>query len=229
MLSIINKETMTHKEIANLVQSRDDSVKRTIERLSERGVISFTPMVETQQSGAVKRSVTSYHVNERDSYIVVAQLSPEFTAFLVDEWQKRKSQSPKLPDFTNPAIAARAWADEVEARQAAMIERDHAIATKAQINDKRTATLMNKASQDAKRIKKLESKLQDAGTHLSLIAARLPERIDTEFKSNVQTWRVLKQISLDMNCDIVKVDDQRYGQANTYHIDVIEKFKELYL
>ncbi|SET61102.1 Phage anti-repressor protein [Nitrosospira multiformis] len=29
---------------------------------------------------------------------------------------------PTLPDFTNPAIAARAWADEVEAKQAALVQ-----------------------------------------------------------------------------------------------------------
>ena len=28
-----------------------------------------------------------YHVGKRDSYIIVAQLSPEFTARIVDRWQ----------------------------------------------------------------------------------------------------------------------------------------------
>ncbi|MDR2074465.1 MAG: hypothetical protein LBP36_03825 [Oscillospiraceae bacterium] len=35
-----------------------------------------------------------------------------------------------LPDFTNPAVAARAWAEEVERRQIAENQRDEAIRIK---------------------------------------------------------------------------------------------------
>jgi phage antirepressor YoqD-like protein len=54
-------------------------------------------------------------VNERDSYVVVARLSPTFTAALVDYWQATKKPAPvALPDFNNPAVAARAWAEQYE-------------------------------------------------------------------------------------------------------------------
>ena len=44
---------------------------------------------------------------KRDSIVVVAQLSPEFTARLVDRWQELEAQvaKPALPDFSNPAEA----------------------------------------------------------------------------------------------------------------------------
>jgi hypothetical protein len=64
-------------------------------------------------------------VGKRDSYVIVAQLSPEFTARLVDRWQELEQQvsNPyQLPDFSNPAAAARAWADAVEQRQQLAIE-----------------------------------------------------------------------------------------------------------
>ena len=38
--------TMSSREIAELVDSRHDSVKRTVERLAERGVIGLPPLVE---------------------------------------------------------------------------------------------------------------------------------------------------------------------------------------
>ena len=38
-LVILNKATMSSLEIAELVQSRHDDVKRSIERLAERGTI----------------------------------------------------------------------------------------------------------------------------------------------------------------------------------------------
>ncbi|MCY7264274.1 Rha family transcriptional regulator [Pseudomonas protegens] len=84
--------TMSSREIADLVNSRHDSVKRTIERLQEKGVVSFSPSVETSHEGAGARPVEVYLVNKRDSFVVVAQLSPEFTAALVDRWQELEGQ-----------------------------------------------------------------------------------------------------------------------------------------
>lgn len=82
--------TMSSREIAKLVESRHDDVKRSIERLAERGVIVRPPMADEQTADKLgrPRSESVYRVNKRDSYIVVAQLSPEFTARLVDRWQE---------------------------------------------------------------------------------------------------------------------------------------------
>lgn len=81
--------TMSSQEIAALVSSRHDSVKRTIERLAESGAITLPPMVEKPTAG---RPTTIYlfegEKGKRDSIVVVAQLSPEFTAKLVDRWQE---------------------------------------------------------------------------------------------------------------------------------------------
>lgn len=89
---------MSSREIAELVESRHDSVKRSMETLRDKGIISFTRAVETSHEGAGARPVDIYMVNKRDSYVVVAQLSPEFTARLVDRWQELEAQqAPKLP------------------------------------------------------------------------------------------------------------------------------------
>ena len=77
--------TMSSREIADLVESRHDSVKRTIERLQDKGLIQLTPMVEVKNH--LGQVVTEYQLIKRDTYVVVAQLSPEFTARLVDRWQ----------------------------------------------------------------------------------------------------------------------------------------------
>lgn len=133
-----NELTMSHIEIAELVNSRPDSVKRTIERLVSKGVISQPPLVDGERS-ANNVVAKLLMVNKRDSYVVVAQLSPEFTAKLVDRWQELESKqlTPQLPDFTNPAVAARAWADEVEAKQKAIAtiqEKDKLIVAVADLN-----------------------------------------------------------------------------------------------
>lgn len=112
---ITHQLTMTSREISELVEKRHDNVKRTIETLLSRGAIASPQIEEKPTTG---RTATEYRVGKRDSYVIVAQLSPEFTARLVDRWQELEEQAakPSLPDFSNPVAAARAWADAEERR-----------------------------------------------------------------------------------------------------------------
>lgn len=81
-----NALTMSSQEIADLVGSRHDNVKIAIDRLVAKGVISQPAMQDGPKAGNGV-VVQEYLVNKRDSFVVVAQLSPEFTAALVDRWQ----------------------------------------------------------------------------------------------------------------------------------------------
>jgi phage antirepressor YoqD-like protein len=83
-------KTMTSREIAEVVESRHDKVKQSIERLVAKGVISSPPVGNFKNINNV--SGTEYLVCKRDSYVIVAQLSPEFTARLVDRWQELEAQ-----------------------------------------------------------------------------------------------------------------------------------------
>jgi len=89
---------MSSREIAELVGARHDSVKRTIERLAEQGVIAQPPTVDVQASGGNNRQYTTQEYilsgerGKRDSIVVVARLSPEFTARLVDRWQELEAR-----------------------------------------------------------------------------------------------------------------------------------------
>lgn len=88
-----NSMSMTSQEIADLVESRHDSVRRTIERLAEKAVITLPPPVVKPTAGRPTQVyVFSGEQGKRDSIIVVAQLSPEFTARLVDRWQELEKQ-----------------------------------------------------------------------------------------------------------------------------------------
>lgn len=86
-LFIGNTATMTSLDIEVVTGSRHDAVKRTIERLAARGVIELPPMVGIKTSTKPTTAfVFSGDKAKRDSLIVVAQLSPEFTADIVDRW-----------------------------------------------------------------------------------------------------------------------------------------------
>mgnify|MGYP003603493002 CR=1 FL=1 len=104
--------TMNSLEITELVQSRHDKVKQSIERLTERGVISQPPMVDGIKSAngvTPKLFLFSGEKGKRDSIIVVAQLCPEFTARLVDRWQELEHQNKSHSiDLQNPHALRRA-------------------------------------------------------------------------------------------------------------------------
>ncbi|MDR5856629.1 phage antirepressor KilAC domain-containing protein [Caballeronia sp. LZ062] len=93
---MLGAPTMSSREIAELVESRHDKVKQSIERLAARGVIALPPLGEYLDS--LGRRAAEYRVVKRDSYVIVAQLSPEFTARLVDRWQELESRA------TQPAV-----------------------------------------------------------------------------------------------------------------------------
>lgn len=132
--------TMNSLEISALVEKRHDNVKRTIETLAEQCVIALPQIEDVQEIGGNNRAYTTQvycftgERGKRDSIIVVAQLCPEFTARLVDRWQALEQQVAfaALPDFTNPAAAARAWAEQIEQKQ---IAEAHVALLELQIED----------------------------------------------------------------------------------------------
>lgn len=122
--------SMTSQQIADLVESRHDHVKRSIDRLVNQGVIVQPPTGDEHGQDAMGRPRTTQvyiftgEKGKRDSIIVVAQLSPEFTARLVDRWQELERQVAftGLPNFTDPAAAAMAWAEQYKQREQLALE-----------------------------------------------------------------------------------------------------------
>lgn len=90
-------QSINSLQISELVQSRHDSVKRTIERLVQQEVIKFPPMVEiptTTKPALVY--VFSGKQGRLDSITVVAQLCPQFTARLVKRWDELENNQQAL-------------------------------------------------------------------------------------------------------------------------------------
>lgn len=135
ILTQSNTQSMTSQQIAELVDSRHDVVRKSIERLVARGVIQLPPTTEVKLNQSLSPNsktvvyVFSGEQGKRDSYVVVAQLSPEFTGALVDRWQELEQQvsasspvTPALPDFTDPYESALAWAEQYKAKEIAQAQ-----------------------------------------------------------------------------------------------------------
>lgn len=83
--------TMNTLEISEVTGSRHDNVMKSVERLVGRGVIKLPAMQEVTIKRTTREVLTKVYIfsgeqGKRDSLIVVAQLSPEFTGTLVDRW-----------------------------------------------------------------------------------------------------------------------------------------------
>ena len=96
--------TMSSREIAALLESRHRDVCVSITRLMDSGAISgyaATPYTH-EQNGC---TYFEYFVSKRDSYVIVAQMSPTFTAALVDRWQELENASkPAIPQTYAAAL-----------------------------------------------------------------------------------------------------------------------------
>lgn len=82
-----NKASMTCKDMSVLFDKRHSNVKRTIKTLASRGIIEL-PQNEIIKTATKPVEIFVFKGNQgkRDSLIVAAQISPEFTASIVDRW-----------------------------------------------------------------------------------------------------------------------------------------------
>jgi phage antirepressor YoqD-like protein len=88
--------TMSSREIAEMTNKRHDNVMRACRDLKATGV---TPQIEECRvinDLAGGREFTEFLLNKRDSLILVARLSPEFTGRVVDRWieLEKRAQTP---------------------------------------------------------------------------------------------------------------------------------------
>ena len=193
-LKINNQQTMSSREIAELVESRHDKVKQSIERLAERGVISKPPTGDGEKSanGVVEKL---YLIGKRDSYIIVAQLSPEFTAKLVDRWQELEEQQKPMTQLELIANIATAMVDQ----------------------EKRTLALESD-------IKRLEAKITATPDNYYSVAgyySMIGEPVDASEANRI--GRAAVRLSKDLGIPTGKCHSAIYGTVNTYHVDVLSQ------
>ncbi|WP_238085264.1 phage antirepressor KilAC domain-containing protein [Pseudescherichia vulneris] len=115
ILAMPGELTMSSKEIAKLVGSRHADVCITIDRLISKSVIErYAALPYTHPQNG--QEYHHYQVSKRDSYVIVAQLCPEFTARLVDRWQELENgQQVSVPQSLPEAL--RLAADLAEQKQ----------------------------------------------------------------------------------------------------------------
>lgn len=126
-LPILQSEvkTMSSREIAQLCQKRHDNVCNDIRILNETyekmGLLKIKDTLYTnEQNGQQYRE---YLLTKEQSIDLVTGYNRELRIAINRRWQElESSQSLTLPNFTDPAEAAEAWAKEYREKQALAIE-----------------------------------------------------------------------------------------------------------
>lgn len=140
--------------------------------------------------------------------------------------EQLRSGSPAIPDFQNPALAARAWAEQYERRQIAEAQRDEAIRTKAEIGSRREATSMATASAAVRQRDALADKLGE-GKHWKSVKA-IPWLLEVFGPSRGMysvVGKKLAQLGERMGKPSREIEDATYGTIKAHHVDVIEAFR----
>lgn len=85
-LSAKKELTMNSREIATLTSKEHKNVLRTIRYLIDARILDA--QIEPLKFEYRNQWFDCYELNKRDSLVVVARLSPEFTAAVIDRWQE---------------------------------------------------------------------------------------------------------------------------------------------
>lgn len=162
----------------------------------------------TRPQGGTAASVTL--ITRRGYLKLVKSLNDDLAWSVFDDMIERYfavEVRQQIPNFSDPAAAARAWAAEYEARQVA--ER-----TKAEIGSRREATAMNTASQAVKTVNSLKIVLDQSQQYATV------KRMEMLFHGQQFNWRLLKRTAIEMGIPPKDVFDANYGKVNAYHADV---------
>ena len=126
-----SQQTMSSLEIAKLTGKPHNDVMKAIRAMEPgwekvcQGKFSLTSRKVAQPNGG-ERDVPCYELTKTECLYVATKFNDEARAKLVIRWEelekKARANMLQLPDFTNPAEAARAWAQEYEQKTTLMIE-----------------------------------------------------------------------------------------------------------
>lgn len=109
-----NVKTMSSRDMAKITDKPHDNVLKVIRGLIADGIVkNTTPHDYVHDQN--KQTYTEYLSDKRDSLVIVARLSPEYTAAIVDRWQELEAQANPFKIPTTLHEALRLAADQSEA------------------------------------------------------------------------------------------------------------------
>ena len=148
MAEIVNKETMTSLEIAEVTGKEHKNVMRDIRNILSQGVselnFELSSYKQAQPNGGTK-DVPCYVLTKKGCMILASGYDALLREKIIDRWEELENKVRKneiiMPNFSNPAEAARAWADQygrnlaLEAHNKELKEENQVLAPKGEYFD----------------------------------------------------------------------------------------------
>lgn len=210
-LSVNTTITMTSLEIAELTGKYHSNVMRDIRVMIEAISMDsdLNPCAKTSTyTGVDGRQYSMYELDKDTCLTLLLGYDAVARMRVIKRWQElEQGLVPRsLPE------ALRLAADLAEKNERLAIERDHAIATKAQIGSKREATAMATAAKHKREAEKLKYELGRNARHATIIAV---ERA-TGLKFPKNAYVALRKWCKKNNAPSVDVVDDRYGSVKAW-------------
>lgn len=112
-------KSMSLKDITDLLETRHNDAMKVVDKMAES--TEFGSVTKISYRTSQGNEYETYALDKRQSVAVAAKLNTALLMRVIDRWQELESQQAiTLPNFNNPAEAARAFADEFEAKQKAL-------------------------------------------------------------------------------------------------------------
>lgn len=209
--------TMSSLEIAGLTGKRHDHVLRDIRSmLSELygadRLPSFEETVERPNpSGGASIKSPAFRLPRREVEILVTGYSITLRAKVIDRLRELESEVARPRELSRLELIQMALAAEQE-KIRIEAERDHAIATKAQIGSKREASAMATASAAVREVNRLKGELGKNSKHATVIAVE--RATGKRFPKNA--YVALRRWCKRNNAQAVDVVDERYGSVKAW-------------
>tara|TARA_R110000850_G_scaffold165803_2_gene290844 strand:+ start:2638 stop:3270 length:633 start_codon:yes stop_codon:yes gene_type:complete len=177
---ITTAKTMSSREIAELTGSTHEAVKKSARRLEANNLLT-SPLAESVFHSRGK-PYQELSFNKRDSLVLVARLSPEFTAAIIDRWQELEQvQTPAIPQTYAAALLEAGRLAHLLEEQAPKIEyHDKVLAAP---NGLTTSEIASELGMTAQKLNKLLKDLRiqkKIGQRWMLTACHLGQGLETE-------------------------------------------------
>lgn len=114
-------KTMSSREIATLCEKEHRNVLADIRNMCEQlnfNVLTFQHIY----FDSMNRQQMEYLLDKDLTLTLVSGYSAPLRYRIIQRWQALETSTPALPNFNDPIAAARAWADALEGKQAALAQ-----------------------------------------------------------------------------------------------------------